>query len=258
MSFASPAASLQECVRQACRTAIEDHLPAWLFSALTDRSYEEGARNKAFAESCNSMVAAGLSAELMFDIRAGINGRLARLLTEKDRSLSVQRNQSRVPDLALHSATTGEQAWVEVKQVYDLTLGKYYPKVAEDRSKLLASRLADSPLQLQQAVFFTELPNFDYPGGRWYGHKACGGRMSYEGTRGIMAQYARVRSLLGAPTWPNNDRPFMVPLDLEVSAQTADDARRWMDQVFVPNTTWTFDPSGHLRGAAVGVAIWDW
>jgi hypothetical protein len=144
---------------------------------------------------------------------------------------------------------------MESKQVYDLTLGKYYPKVGEDRDKLLALGSSMPGVGLYQVVWFIQLPAYDYPAGRWYGHKDCPGRTRYLVRSGIESQYAAVRSMLGEATWPETG-PLVVSLEDLAEAAVAKAAKRWMKQIFAPASAWKFDPKRHLLGAAIGVAAW--
>lgn len=144
-----------------------------------------------------------------------------------------------------------------MKQVYDLTYSKYYPAVAGDRDKLLAERAAGTADDLLQVVFFLQLPNFQYPAGRWYGHKSCPGRGSYEVAVGIHQQYGRLVPALGPCTWPAGG-PEIVELLAPATADEIEFAARWLRSVFEPNVGWQFSPAQHLAEAKAGVAIWSW
>lgn len=242
-----------DLLRRACESCLASHGEAWLLSALTDRSFEEGSRAPDFAESCRSMRDAGLPSAVLEDVAAGINARFERAIRSLEPAATVLRNPSRVPDLEV--CVGSERACIESKQIYDLTMPKYYPKVAEDGRKLREGASGVFEGELFQVVFFIQVPSFDYPRGRWYGNKDCKARSGYAGIRGIQGQYRAVMSLIGAATWPVGG-PHVVSLEALADVPIADTARRWMDQIFVPWEPWAFDPRTHLRDASVGVALW--
>jgi len=253
-----PQSGARGAVQDACMRMLEEDSDVLLFAALTDRSFEEGVRARDFRESVESFRVVGVAESDLQRMAAGLNGLLETHL-RRDASIEyVARNQSRVPDHCVRARACAESlTFLEVKQIYDLTMTKYFPMVAEDREKLLLARAQDGRLELLQVVFFLQLPHFAYPAGRWYGHKACPARSSYEVRVGIPQQVRAVEALLGPPSWPDS-RPLVRPWSAAETAKAAPILARWMRSVFVAHTDWTFDPEIHLREAAIGVGMWAW
>ncbi len=239
----------------ACQSLLTTRNDFWLLSAITDRSYEEGAQNHGFRESVASFDAAGLSQALSEQLRSGINGNLAQIVGEiQGVQGPVVQNPSRVPDLQFWIDTY--EIFVEVKLVYDCTFLKYYPSVAADAVKLRAHAAPNR--RLVQIVFFTELPHFYYPSGKWYGQKWAKDRPGWIVRCGIASQYSELRRHLAhSPTWPA-DGPFRHKL--QFPGEEVDEAflNRWFQSVFSPDKEWAFRAAEHLNSASIGVAIWDW
>lgn len=239
----------------ACQSLLKTQNDFWLLAAITDRSYEEGTRNRGFRESVDSFQAVGVSAMLVQQLKKGINGCLADMIQFSPEILGqVTQNKSRVPDLMFR--TKSAEVYVEIKLVYDCTFLKYYPSVAEDALKLKMCAVPNR--ELIQIVFFTELPNYYYPSGTWYGKKWAKDRRGWLVKRGIDDQFATLqRHLTSSPTWPAA-APYRQ--ELQFPCEAIDEARlgRWFQSVFQPDNRWEFRAPEQLHGAAVGVAIWDW
>lgn len=252
-----PPTPLRTVLSRVCARLLDEHADVLLLATLTDRSFEEGARSRAFAESVASFRRAGLDELDLARLAGGLNGLLEALLRKETAVRYVQRNVSRVPDHFLADPETGRPGLAEVKQIYDLTFARYYDKVREDREKLLAERSARGDAALAQIVFFFELPEFSHPAGRWYGHKDCPARSHYRVYPGIHRQYDVVRSVLGPATWPEEGL-HVRPWSAEEIERRAPLLATWMASIFTPAAPWTFRPDVHLRGCAAGAAIWEW
>jgi hypothetical protein len=244
-------------VQGACMQFLQKHQDFSTLAALTERSFEEGERNRAFRESIDWYEKAGLSQELAAKLRMGINRNLVELLARaKGAPPNIEYNPTRSgkrPDICFGHRSDGT-ATIEVKVACDTTLAKYYPIIIGDGEKL--RRLAGSPGHAIQVVFFVQLPGFDYPPGSWYvpGSKQCPARGGYPGYRGIAAQYQAVRRGLPPPSWPG-DEPYIADLTLSDPDLEAI-ITRWFQMIFRPATLWRFDKRKHLEDAAVGCAIW--
>lgn len=244
-----------DAIRSACVSLVEQHDDFWLLAALTDWSYEEGirgGRNKGFARAVDSYQRAGVPAHVIQSLRAGINGNLAEVL--RSQHLEVQCNPDCGPDLGIVSPElTPNRALVEVKLLFDGTLHKYYANVADDRRRL--SNWKSPQIECVQAVFFTQLPCFRYPAGRWYGaSKADPARQTR--CMGIPSQFRRLMDVMPfKPTWPESG-VYVHNLKFPTSVVTEDLLLRRYEQIFESTYHWNFNASEQLRNAQVGVAIW--
>lgn len=253
----SPPSALGALV-QACRTLVSEFNDFWVLSATTDNSFEEGVRAPALKRSVASFERAGVPAYLLDQVRIGINGNLASILLRQSPHLGpVRRNPGEGQDIV--AGLPGfERLAVEVKLVYECTYPKYYAAVAHDWAKLEAACWSGCPAALSLAVFFVELPAFEYPEGFWPGNPhPTKPRTEYIINDGILSQFDRVNRALGLPpTWPG-DGPFLAalhpPKDPLIRLALA---TRYAS--FHPSRPWRFDPEDHLRGARVGCAVWEY
>jgi hypothetical protein len=246
---------LQNIIIDAVQSLTTRHNDFWMLAAITDRGFEEGDRNPHFAESVRSICDAGVAPRICQMLSLGMNGMLAQILKSRCDNCQITTQPSRGRDILIHAAD-GDGAAIDVKHVYDMTAGRYYPLVAHDREKLLKHREIYSHHQLFQVVFFVQLPRADYTAGRWYGKKDCPPRGNYIVSPTIHAQYRKVADALGSDAvWP--EHPPLVqqihwpPTETEQAAVV-----HWFISVFVPSSQWTFDPQVYLSDAAVGAAIW--
>lgn len=244
-----------DAIRAACVALTERYDDFWLLAALSDWSYEEGirgGRNKGFGKAVDSFERAGVPAALVAQLRAGINGNLADVL--RARGLAVQCNPDCGPDLELTSPTASPgRALIEVKLLFDGTLYKYYANVAADRDRLVGWK---SPgMECVQAVFFTQLPCFHYPAGRWYGaSKADPARQTR--CLGIRSQFQKLMSAMPhQPTWPESG-VHVHPLPFPTGVVTEELLLRRYQEIFIPSRPWNFNATEQLKNAQVGVALW--
>ena len=234
-----------------CRSLIESNDDFWLAASLEDWSFEEGVRNKRFREYVETWRAAGLCGKLIEELEVGVNGMLARLIALQPGVLaaSVRQNPDRGPDIEF-ALESGRQAFVQVKRFSECTLKKSYPHAAADIVKLDRLR-GDSDRFL--AVFFVQMPNYDYPSGRWYGR---GYPKRQTVMRTIDSQFALVmEGICNPPSWPN-DGPYMRNLAIPSDRVSEQLIRKRFTSVFMPSYPWQFDGAIHLREARVGFAIW--
>jgi hypothetical protein len=254
-----PRADLFPLVAEACKRTIERHADFWLLAALTDYSFEEGRRNDDLEHALRAIDEAAGDTAASAKIRAGINSVLREELSVGEGVCSVDRNQSRSPDLWVRR-THGRSAAIEVKLIYDLTYKKYYWATKDDGPKLLALRAREPDVELYQVVFFVQLPALDYPGGRWYGRdRVSRSRRKQTVWGGHSAQFSELmRLIVTPPAWPGTSSPSRVDLLPLVAPATLDVARRWYQAALVPTTAWNLRPEVHLVDAAAGAAIWQW
>jgi hypothetical protein len=142
-------------IATACSELQSNYGDFWHCAGFTDRSYEEGVRNRDFRESVDWLAAAGGSLQLIEKLRLGINGNLAHQLAMLHPDWRVSQNKSRGHDIEIAFSNQGLVAALEVKLVYDCTLPKYYPEVAADRQKMLALRDRNANAHLFHVVFFS-------------------------------------------------------------------------------------------------------
>jgi len=231
----------------------------WLLAALTERSFEEGDRNRVFRESVVSYENAGVTGPLISQLRGGINERLASAIQQTGLAADpVMRNPSKGSDLKFSTRNTGTPVEIEVKMIYDMTFKKYYTSIVDDIRKLEALRIAGFPGELFLIVFFIQLPGMDYPAGTWYQNKPCKSRSGFLVVSGIQDQYKCLREqMTKAPIWPNAE-PLPAYRLVHPTAEVSEHLlMRWFESVFQPRGPWKFTAATHLRDAAVGVAIWN-
>jgi hypothetical protein len=126
------------------------------------------------------------------------------------------------------------------KLLFDCSVAGQYPRVAADREKLLDLRAIPTDDDLFVAVFFHQMPHYDYPK-----------RSGYLRRCGIPAQFTELRRHFpGLPAWPT-DGPRLHPL-----AAPSPDIAEILLKRWPPRPDWQLDLKAHLRDAAVGVAIW--
>lgn len=245
-----------DTIRNACVYLTEQMNDFWLLAALSDWSYEEGirgGRNKGFSRAVDSFEHVGVPDTIIQQLRAGINGNLASVL--RSHGIDVQCNPDCGPDLELQArGASTDRALIEVKMLFDGTLHKYYSSVAADRDRLLNWR---SPkVKCVQAVFFTQLPCFDYPIGRWYGaSKSDKARQTR--CLGIESQFNRLMSVMPQrPTWPESG-VYIHELAFPTSVVTDEMLLRRYKHIFIPAHPWSFVAAEQLRNAQVGVALWE-
>ncbi|GEM_PF-4257438 len=183
-----------------------------------------------------------------------MNGNLADAIRQTDAELCVSQFPSSCPDI-LAKRSSDRQLAIEAKHVYDMTLAKYFAQVTADRSKLLKYKAVNGSADVWQVVFFVQLPEADYPTGRWYGNKQGKRRCDYIKHRNILSQYKKVEGALGAATWPAGS-PYIQPLRWPPVSFDPVLLSRWFDDIFKPDQSWNFDPRTYLHNAAVGVATW--
>ena len=232
-------------VASACKALACDFNDLWVCAGLTDWSYEEGDRNVHYARAIDSYAAAGAPAPLIDQMRRGINGTLADLLS-RDPALHVKRNMGKGQDLIIEAAVGHAMALVEVKLVYDCTFATYYPKVAADWDKLLKRRDEGYAAGLFLVVFFVQFPQYQYAGAAGRRQVVCAG---------IDGQFDRVRPLIPQSiAWPD-ERPFKHPLHPPSDGVVRDAIAKRFDAAFSLRGA-EFDLNRQLQDAAVGVAIW--
>ena len=241
----------------ACKKLLDDYNDFWVLAGVTDCSFEEGTRSDDFVKPCDSYADAGVTSPLLDQLRAGVNGNLATILSEHCVAGSVVRNKWRGQDLHFQSSPEAAVAFAEVKLVFDCTLPKFYDLVAHDWDKLRAVQAGGFQGDLFLAVFFLQLPRHEYPGGRWYGSaKESPRRSRYLMFPGIATQYAEVRRRLpDAPAWPG-EPPYVRPLSSALTMVDAGVFNRRYASILEPDAPWQFDPAEHLIEAAAGVAVW--
>jgi hypothetical protein len=233
--------SSREVLVEACRSLIRDFNDFWVLSAITDYSFE-GDRSSHFSKVVKSYVTAGAPASLVTQMQKGINGNLAEILAAKG---AAKRNKWKGQDLLLTGAD-GTDARVEVKQVFDCTVPKYYQSVAADLKKLKDVSERGFIGGLFLAVFFVQFPNLRYA-------RHLGPRKVF--CEGILKQYQRVCKAIGVnANWPA-DHPEMVPLTLPRDQQI----RAALEARFrsVHGTASDLSQSGLLESAAVGGSLWE-
>ena len=226
---------------RACQLLIRDFNDFWLLSAITDYSFEEGDRSGHFKKVIASYLAAGAPAPLLLQMQKGINGNLADILATRG---VVTRNKWEGQDLLL-AREDGAEARVEVKQVFDCTVPKYYHSVAADMRNLRDVHQRGFTGALFLAVFFVQLPDFRYA--RHLGRRRviCGG---------IVRQYQRVSEAVSmAPFWPL-DRPDTISLKLPQDEEMRTTLETRFRSVHGPAAS----VERSLEDAAVGVSLWEY
>jgi hypothetical protein len=236
------ASSLREPLVEACRTLLRDFNDVWVLSAITDYSFEEGNRSSHFANVVQSYVDSGVPAPLAAQMRKGINGNLAEVLASRG---AVTRNKWKGQDLLL-TGGDGTEARVEVKQVFDCTLARYYDSVAADLEKLKGVRGRGFGGELFLVVFFVQLPNFRYAPRLGKRKVVCGG---------IVGQYERVCAAIGyKASWPDV-RPFVVPLTMPRDEHVRAALQTRFEKVHGPASETALGDA--LEGAGAGMSLWE-
>jgi len=240
--------SAAEVLSSAC-TQLLEMSDFWLLCALGDWSFEEGARNRRFGRYVDSWWdhKFTLPDDLRTVARRGINGNLREILAALPEIAGpVDRNPSSGPDLVFGVDGDSTRYTVEVKQVFDGTLPKYFDAIAADREKGCHF----------QVIFFLTLPEYDYPAGSWYGST----RIEPSRRRhvvGIPRQLGRVSEALGLDL-PLPDH--LVEVELPAGTEIITDERvntrfSWALESPFP---WRFEAAKHLKDAKVAVVIWQW
>jgi hypothetical protein len=170
-----------------------------------------------------------------------VNGNLFDVLYRNiDLGKSVVRLPGKGQDLTFTHCHSRLAARIEVKLLFDCSVPQQYQSTANDWDKLVKVRNSPSNDELFMAVFFHQMPHYDYPERSGY-FKRCG----------IHAQFEQLRKHLSpAPAWPQNS-PHIHQLT-SLTEQTAELASK--GRPVRPN--WKLDPEIHLRDASVGFAIW--
>ena len=90
-------------LRNACSALLDDasYNDFWVLAGLTDRSYEEGDRNSAFRVEIEHYESVGLPMANCAELRRGINGNLADLLSRRNSGKKVKRNKWAGQDLSI-------------------------------------------------------------------------------------------------------------------------------------------------------------
>jgi hypothetical protein len=250
--------SLNQLVQVGIAKLLSNYNDFWLLSALTERGFEEGDRNRNFAESVRWWRSVELPESICRLMSLGINGVLAEVMRQLPGGYLIECQPNRGRDILVRSPDGSRGAALDVKHVYDMTTGHYYSAdIPLDREKLLKHRLTFPDDLLFQVVFFVQFLNADYPRGRWYGDKNCPARSSYLVVRDIRRQYGTVAKYIGPATWPE-DPPMTVPLNWPPVGVPADVAVRWFQAVFCPTGHWCFEPETYLREAEIGAAVWSY
>ncbi len=219
----------------------------WLLCALGDWSFEEGARNRRFGRYVDSWWdhRFTLPEELRAIARRGINGNLREIIAARPEVAGpVDRNPSFGPDLVFGIEGDPTRYTVEVKQVFDGTLPKYFAAIAADREKGCHF----------QVIFFVTLPEYDYPAGSWYGSN----RIEPSRRRhlvGLPRQLGRVaEEMTNEMLLPSH----FVEADLPAGTHIITDERvnTRFSWVLTSPFPWRFEAAKHLKDAKVAVAIW--
>ena len=226
----------------------------WLIGALGDWSFEERSTPD-FRRYLKSWDDLDLPPQLLSDLNIGINGLLTNRIrqhagvTKAEHNKEYKKAKNKVrPDIIFWTAE-GDFS-VEVKYVFDCTYRKQYRfAIPGDREK--------NPDY--QVVFFTSLPNYEYPGGLWYGERQCKRRTETITLVVVAAQYRKLCQFLGPASWPRTNSPHCVDLSQGTETVTQDRIwRRFIRALTKPDEPWAFSTAKHLRGAQVGFAIWDY
>src|SRR5688500_9299342 len=90
--------SLSSLVTGAASSLLNDYDDFWILSAVTERGFEEGVRNRNFAESVRSFADAGVPDDACTDLSLGMNGMLARLIGRLRSDVTVTSQPSRGRD----------------------------------------------------------------------------------------------------------------------------------------------------------------
>jgi hypothetical protein len=155
----------------------------------------------------------------------------------------------------LYQGSTAVAA-IESKQVFELTLPKYFPTIAQDREKLLSFKGSHPKAKLFQVVFFGALPSAWYPAGRWRGEVfLC--RNEYIRNLTLSDQYEQVRQHIGVrAAWPQSP-PMLHRLDCRrVNARKLE---KWAhcSAFTYDDAMWRFDTQPYFKDAEVGAAMWE-
>ena len=235
-----PEPPIRSALIDACRSLIRNFNDFWVFGSVTDYSFEEGDRSAHFKKVIRSYEAVGAPAPLLLQMRKGINGNLAELLAR----CGAVRNKWKGQDLLL-SDGNGNNARVEIKQVFDCTHLKYYRSVAADLRKLKAVSEQGFAGGLFLVVFFVQMPNLRYAK-RWGARRVV--------CVGIREQYRKVCEAIGAKAlWPAEE-PEMAALHLPADEHTRTSFEARFESMHGPNSGLAVD--GVVKDAAVGVAVW--
>jgi hypothetical protein len=243
-------------LRNACSALLDDasYNDFWVLAGLTDRSYEEGDRNGAFSVEIEHHESAGLPMANCAELRRGINGNLADLLSRQNSGKKVKRNKWAGQDLSI-TGSGAPEATAEVKLIYDCTMSKYYQNVVNDVNKLERLRADDFDGDLFCVIFFVSLPNYVYPRGEWFGQQ-WSSRSEYMRNCGISNQFGKATSYLGKnPDWPSNGRPYVRRLN-PPGADVCAVVTKLFTENFSTSESWHFDPLAHIHNGEVGVAVW--
>lgn len=236
-------------IELAAKDAFIDNQVPWLLCAITDWSYEEGSAPD-FAAYTKLFEETGPPPAIVARMRLGINGWLHEAF-EGNGLKVTDRKKSHGCDFTIQTIG-GLTADVESKLSFDCTTPKYYAKeIPLDREKLLAS-CATHAFQL---VYIVSLPNYDYPRGVWNVSRC---KRREVNNLGQVSQWNAIRSRIPFDTEFPGGGPIVFPFEERAKVEANKYLEMFYDKVFRPSEPWTFDLHEHLRGASVGITLWQW
>jgi hypothetical protein len=228
----------------------------WVLAGLTERSFEDGDRilRSKFINEVKFYESIGLPQPMSAKLRRGINGNLHDILANRSPWIRPIRNMWTGQDLTFMCPGNLE-ATVEVKLVFDQTLPRFFANVAHDREKLSKLREQGFRGDLFAIVFFITFPNYLPPSGEWSG-VFWKGRAFRMRNSDIADQFGKAAACFaGPPAWPPQDAPYKHKLHIP-APENLSVIKRSFDTSSCPSLGWHFDPEVDLRGAEVGMAIW--
>src|SRR6266536_3311085 len=106
-------------ITKAVETLVTDHDEFWLHAIVTDRSFEEGERNRHFRGEIQSFADCGFPVSLCAGLAKGINGNLAAIFGKQlPMTWRVETNPSRGRDVVLYQQGKKSVA-IESKHIFD-------------------------------------------------------------------------------------------------------------------------------------------
>jgi hypothetical protein len=249
-------AAIRKAITEAITELVTQRDEFWLHSLATDRSFEEGDRSVHCRDAIETFRSCGFSDSLCRTLGKGINGNLAKILKTKAQHLEVETNPNRGRDIVLYDSEVPVAA-IEIKQVFELTLAKYFKNIADDRAKLSDFKRLYPKTALFQVVFLGTLPGAWYPAGTWRGEPfSC--RDKYVRNPTVSVQYVRVAQHLGTnATWPKSP-PLIHQLDSSVVNVRRMDTWAHCSAFTYNDPAWRFKTGSYLKDAAVGAALWEY
>jgi hypothetical protein len=148
-------------------------------------------------------------------------------------------------NLAEMSDGNGNEARVEINQVFDCTTSKYYHSVAADLRKLKEARPGFAG-ELFLAVFFVQMPNLKYAKHLGPRHVVC---------VGIPQQYRQLSDVIGSEPFWTTHGPMTLALTLPKDEQTRTALEARFRSVHGPKSGLSVDDA--LKDATVGVSLWE-